>query len=121
MMKRHLFSSLQKFLMLDPTTGGLTILLTAGYYQLINFPTHLTNTSSPCIDLILILNPNLITEFGVGKSLSSDSCHLSVISGKMNLSVPLPPLYTRDVWDFHKANGKNIQISKKPVTSQDFP
>ena len=64
---------------------------TFGYSKLINLPTHMTNTSSSCIDLIFTSNPNLITEFGIEKSLYADSCHHSIVFGKMNLNVPLPP------------------------------
>ena len=73
----------------------------------------MTNTSSSCIDLIFTSNPNLITEFGIEKSLYADSCHHSVVFGKMNLNVPLPPPYTREVWDYNKADKKNIQKSIK--------
>ena len=83
-----------------------TITSTSGYHQLINLPTHITNTSSSCIDLIFISNVNLIREFGIEKSLYADSFHYSIVFGKMNLSIPLPPLYTREVWDYNKADKK---------------
>ena len=81
-----------------------TLTSTSGYHQLINLPTHMTNTSSSCIDL------NLITEFVIEKSLYADICHHSIVFGKMNLNVPLPPPYTREVWDYNKAGKK---ISRK--------
>ena len=57
--------------------GSIIDILTCtfGYRKLINLPTHMTNTSSSCIDLIFTSNPNLITEFGIEKSLYVDSCH----------------------------------------------
>ena len=69
-----------------------TVTSTSGYHRLINLPTHLTNTSSSCIDLIFTSNPNLITGFGIEKSLYADICHHSTVFGKINLNVPLPLL-----------------------------
>ena len=66
---------------------------TSGYHQLINSPTHLTNTRSYCIYLSFFSNPSLITEFGIDGSLYTDSCHHSIVLGKMNLSDPLLPPY----------------------------
>ena len=88
--------------------GSIIDILTStfGYRKLINLPTHMTNTSSSCIDLIFTSNPNLITEFGIEKSLYADSCHHSIVFGKMNLNVPLPPPYTHEVWDYNKADRK---------------
>ena len=68
-----------------------TLTSTSGCHQLINLPTYMTNTSSSCINLIFTLNASLITELGTEKSLYADSCHHSIIFGKMNLNVPLPP------------------------------
>ena len=64
----------------------------------------MTNTGSSCMDLIFTSNPNLITEFGIEKSLYADSCHHSNVYGEMNLSVSLLPPYTREVWDYNKAD-----------------
>ena len=64
------------------------------------------NTSSSCIDLIFTSKPSLFTEFGIEKSLYTDSCHHSIVFGKMNLNVPLPPPYTHEVWDYNKADRK---------------
>ena len=83
-----------------------TLTFTSGYHQLINLLTHMTNTHSSCTDLIFISNPSLITEFGIEKSLYVDSFHHSIVYGKLNLNVPLPPSYTREVWDYNKADKK---------------
>ena len=56
-----------------------TFTSTFGYHQLINSPTHITNTNSPCIDLIFTSNPSFITEFGIEKSLCEKSCHHSIV------------------------------------------
>ena len=75
----------------------------------------MTNTSSSCIDLIFILTSSLITEFGIEKSLHTDSCHHSIVFGKMNLNVPLPRPYTREVWNYNKADKKISRKVEKPV------
>ena len=90
-----------------------TLTSTSGYHRLINLPTHMTNTSSSCIDLVFTSNPNLITEFGIEKFLYAGSCHHSIVFGKMNLNVSLPPPYTREVWDYNKVDKKSIQESIK--------
>ena len=83
-----------------------TLTSTSGYHQLINSPTHMANTSSSCIDLIFTSNPSLITKFGIEKSLYADSCHHSIVFGKMKLNVPLPPPYASEVWEYNKADNK---------------
>ena len=37
-----------------------------GYSQIINQPTHITEVSSTCIDLIFTASPNLISDTGAG-------------------------------------------------------
>ena len=71
------------------------------------------NTSSSCIDLIFTSNPNLITEFVIEKSLYAASCHHSIVFGKMNLNVPVPPPHTREVWDYNKADKKKYPEKHK--------
>ena len=48
-----------------------TITSSYGLNQLIQEPTHILNSSSSCIDLIFILQPNLVMESGVHSSLHS--------------------------------------------------
>ena len=76
-----------------------TITSTAGYGQIIDKPTHFTNNSSSCIDLIFTSNPSILVDSGIEKSLSS-SCHHDIICGKINFRVPLPPRHFRTVWDY---------------------
>ena len=49
--------------------------------QIIKEPTHISNTSSSCIELIFRSQPNLITDSGV-----------------------YPPLYLREIWHYREAN-----------------
>ena len=46
-----------------------------GLYQVINEPKHILESSSACVDLILISPPNLITESGAHPSLYPNSHH----------------------------------------------
>ena len=44
-------------------------------------------------------------------------CHRNIIQGKINICVPLPPVYVRAVWDYNKANVENI---KKEVSNLNW-
>ena len=50
--------------------GSITNVLisTSGRHQLINSPTHMTNTNPSCIDLVFTSNLSLITEFAIETS-----------------------------------------------------
>lgn len=63
-------------------------------FQLLNFPTRVTNKSSWFIDLSFTVNASLITDYGIKWCFNPDSCNNSITFGKMNLRVPLPSLYT---------------------------
>ena len=63
-----------------------------------------------CIDLILTSNPRFICAYGVELSLY-EKCHHNLIYGKINLNVPLPPPYIREVWEYKNAKVENIQRS----------
>ena len=41
-------------------------------------------------------------------------CHHNIIHGKIDIYVPLPPVYVREVWDYNKPNVENI---KKAVSN----
>ena len=75
----------------------------AGYKQIIDKPTHVIDNSMPCIDLIFCTNQNVISNYGVDVSLFN-KCHHNIIHGKIDIRVPLPPVYVREVWDYSKAN-----------------
>ena len=69
-----------------------------------------------CIDLIFCTNKNVICNFGVDVSIF-DKCHHNIIFGKINIRVPLPPIYVREVWDYKKADVEHI---KKAITNFDW-
>ena len=60
------------------------------------------------IDLIFCTNQSVISNHGVDVSIF-DKCHHNIIKGKINIGVPLPPTYVREVWDHEKANIENIK------------
>ena len=68
----------------------------------------MTKESSICIDLIFTTSSNLICNTAVELSLFQ-KCHHSLIYGVIDFKVPLPPPYTREVWDYKDANSSYIQ------------
>ena len=69
-----------------------------------------------CIDLIFCTNQSVISNHGVDVSIF-DKFHHNIIYGKINIPVSLPPTYVREVWDYEKANIKNI---KKAISNFDW-
>ena len=66
-----------------------------------------------CIDLMFCTNTNVICKHGVDVPIF-EKCHHNIIFGKTDIRVPLPPAYICKVWDYSKANAKNI---KKAISS----
>ena len=73
-----------------------SLTLSAWYTQIIDKPTHGLNRSMSCIDLIFCTNLNVISKHGVDVSIF-DKCHNDIIYGKINIHVPLPPIYVCEV------------------------
>ena len=93
------------------TSEGLKLLsLTSanGVSQLINEPTHLQTSNSSCIDLIFIDQPKLSVNSGVHASLYP-KCHHQIVHSSFNLNITYPPLYHCLVWDYKKADSKNLR------------
>ena len=77
-----------------------------------------------CIDLIFCINQNVISKHGVDVSIF-DKYHHDLTYDKINIRVPLPPIYVREVWDYKKGNvegkyqetsfGTNFFICLKPI------
>ena len=87
-----------------------------GMKQLIAEPTHVLENSSSCIDLIFTNQPNLIMDAGVYHSFHS-KCHNQVISAKLNLQIEYPPPYTREIWDYGKAQ---FDLINKAIENFDW-
>ena len=66
-----------------------------------------------CIDLIFCTSLNVISKHGVDVTIF-DKWHHDIIYGKINIRVPLPPTYVREVW---KANVENI---KKAISNLNW-
>ena len=60
-----------------------------------------------CTDLTFCRNKNIISDHAVDVTIF-EKCHHNIIYGKINIGVPLPPVYIREVWDYIKANIENI-------------
>ena len=81
----------------------------AGYTQIIDKPTHVINNSMSCI--IFCTDQNVISKYGVDASIF-EKCHHNIY-GKIDIRIPLPPKYVREVWDYSKADVQNIKKSIK--------
>ena len=93
------------------TSEGLKLLsLTSanGVSQLINEPTHLQTSNYSCTDLIFTDQPNLSVNSRVHVSLHPN-CHHQIVHSSFNLNISYPPPYQRLVWDYKKADSKNIR------------
>ena len=82
--------------------------------QLIDQPTNIEPRGISCVDLIITDQLNLFVDFGIRSSLDN-CCHHQIIHGEVNLSVPSPPSYKREVWEYSKANKSEIWTSLRKV------
>ena len=83
--------------------------------QLINEPTHVhDNGSQSCIDLICMDQPFLFTKTGVLSFLDHHSKH-NIIHGTINISVPRPPPFKRNIWDYKSAKTDQIRADLRQV------
>ena len=69
----------------------------SGLSQIIKKATHISESSSLCIDLIFTMQPNLLVEFGVHPSLHRN-CHHQIGFSKFDLQIYYPPQYARYIW-----------------------
>ena len=81
-----------------------------GNKQIIDKPNHNVNNSISWIDLLSCTNQNTISNYGVDDSVFN-KCHHNLIFGKVNIRVPLPPVYIREVWSYSQANVKNVKYA----------
>ena len=84
-----------------------TFTTTLGYTQMIDQPTHIMNDKSPWIGLLFTTISKLLCNVGV-KQTTYNKCH-HVIYGSLNLSIPLPPPYCREVWNYKTTDPVCIQ------------
>ena len=96
------------------TTEGLTS--SNGFSQLIHEPTHIQTNSSSCIDLVFTDQSNLSVNSSVHASLHPN-CHHKIVHSSFNLNIYYPPPYQWLMWDYKKADSKNI---RKPLDSVNW-
>ena len=75
-----------------------TFTTTSGYTQMIGQPTHIMNDKSSCIDLLFTANNKLLCDVGVEHTIYNN-CHHNITYESLNLNIPLPPPYYREVLD----------------------
>ena len=76
--------------------------------QIIKEPTHISENSFSCIDLIFTTQPSMVLEFQVHHPLHQN-CYHQIIFSKFNLKVYYPPLDERTIFHYSQANVDNIQ------------
>ena len=81
-----------------------------GFKQVISNPTHILESTSSCIDLIFMSQPNLVMNSGVHSSLHPN-CHHQIVHAKFNLKIFYPPPSERVAWHYQDANNDLIQRS----------
>ena len=87
-----------------------SLTLSVGYKQIIDKPIYIVNNSMSFIDLLFCTNQNTIPNYGVNVSIF-DKCHHNIIFGKVNIRVPLPPLYIHELWNYSQGNVENIKYA----------
>ena len=88
-------------------TDSLT--LSAGYKQIIDKPIHIVNNTTLYTDLLLCTNQSAISNYGLEVSIF-DKYHHNIIFNKVNIRVPLPPVYIREVWNYCQETWKILTM-----------
>ena len=78
--------------------------------QLIDQPTNIEPSGTSCVHLIFTDQPNLFIDHGIHSS-PNNCCHNQMIHGNLNVSVPLPSPYKRQVWNYSEARVDEIRSS----------
>ena len=58
--------------------------------------------------MIITDQPNLFVDYGIHSSLDNN-CHHQIINGKINISVPSPPPYKRQICDYANPDKDEIR------------
>ena len=83
-----------------------------GLQQIIKEPTHISNTSLSCVNLIFTSQPNLITDSGVHSTLHSH-CQHQIVFAKFDLHIVYPPSYLHEISHYREANTRPIRRAIK--------
>ena len=95
-----------------------TFTTTSGYTQMTGQPTHIINDKSSYIDLLFTTNSKLLCDVGVEQTIYN-KCHDNIIYRSLNLNIPLPPPYYREVWDYKNIDPVCIQRANSLVNWYD--
>ena len=74
----------------------------------LNEPTHIQISSSSYFHLFITYQSNLSVNSGDHVSLHPN-CHHQIVHPRFNLNISYPRSYQRLIWDYKKADSKNIQ------------
>ena len=74
-----------------------TFATTSGYTKMFGQLTHVVNGKS-CIYLPFITKIKMFSEAGVNQTIF-DKLHHNIVNGSLNLNIPIPAPYFREVWD----------------------
>ncbi|MCG8078294.1 MAG: hypothetical protein JAY75_18895, partial [Candidatus Thiodiazotropha taylori] len=86
--------------------------------QMINEPTHFTETSSSLIDLVLVNDKRHVLSCGVGEPfLQQDLRYHCPIFGVLNFSKPKRKSFTRRIWRYDQAD---YNLLRQRVLSEDW-
>ena len=77
---------------------------------MIGQPTHIINVKSSCIDLLFTTNSKLLCDVGVEKTIYN-KCHHYNRYGSLDINIPLPPPYYREVWDYKNTDPVYTQLA----------
>ena len=70
--------------------------------------THIINNKSSCINLLFTTNSKLLCDVGVEQTINDKYYH-NIMYGSLNLNIPHPPPYYREVWDYKNLDPVCIQ------------
>ena len=82
-------------------------------------PTHIINEKSSCIDLLFTTYNKFLCNVGVEQTIYN-KCNHNIIYGLLNLNIPLPPPYYREVWDYKNTDAVCIQREISLVNWNDL-
>ena len=95
-------------IMISPIQMGVHLLLSHRQQDINKLSTNLLILETIHFLTSICNKMNIMSNYGVDLSIFKKR-HQKIIFGKINIRIPLPPSYVREVWDYRKANVKSIQ------------
>ena len=85
--------------------------------------THIVNDKFSCIDFLFTTNSKLLCDVGVEQTTSRQTiynkCYNNIIYGSLNLTIPLPLPYCREIWEYKNTDLISIQRAISLVNWND--